>query len=95
MNIKEFIKRIKDERAQALRTRSASEVLRGPMPEINWPLTFEHAGYYSHQIDSIKYWTDIHLWCHEHVGENHYAWTGSVFWFERHEDAVFFKLKWS
>lgn len=95
MSIQEFINKIKEERQQALRNRPASEVLLGPMPEINWPLTFERAGYYSHHLSSAKYWADIHQWCREHFGETHYAWTGSVFWFERREDAVFFKLRWS
>ena len=95
MTIQEFIKKTKEEHRQAIRNRAASEVLLGPPKEINWPLTLESAGYYSHHLHTIKHWTDIHVWCREHFGETHYAWTGSVFWFERREDAVFFKLKWS
>lgn len=95
MTIQQFIDRVREERLHRLRTRPASEVLIGPLDDINWPLTFEEAGYYPHHLNSIKGWEQIHAWCHEHIGEEHYAWTGAIFWFERHDDAVFFKLKWS
>lgn len=33
-------------------------------------------------------------WCVEQFGEEHYAWTGSNFWFETESDAVLFALRW-
>lgn len=82
MTIRDYISKVKDDVAK-------------PTKEINWPLTLEQAGYYSHHLCNLKHWTDIHQWCQEYIGEAHYAWTGSVFWFERQEDAVFFKLRWA
>ena len=33
-------------------------------------------------------------WCQEQFGEEHYAWTGSNFWFETEKDAIMFALRW-
>ena len=33
-------------------------------------------------------------WCVEQFGEEHYAWTGSNFWFETEKDAIMFSLRW-
>lgn len=40
-------------------------------------------------------WREIHQWCHDHIGEDHYSWTGFTFWFENTRDAVAFALRWS
>ena len=40
-------------------------------------------------------WQQIHAWCREHVGEKHYSWTGSTFWFESEQDAALFALRWA
>jgi len=95
MSIQEFSRRIKAEWQTAYRNRSASEVLLGPMPEINWPETFKKAGYIPHHINTIKSWREMHTWCIDKFGEEHYSWTGSVFWFENKEDATLFVLRWS
>jgi hypothetical protein len=33
-------------------------------------------------------------WCSEQFGSEHFAWTGSKFWFEREKDAIMFTLRW-
>ena len=40
-------------------------------------------------------WQAVHDWCRDHVGENGYRWTGSLFWFRDQADAVLFALRWS
>lgn len=41
-----------------------------------------------------RQWNEVHAWCQEQFGNQHYAWAGDVFWFDRKEDAVMFALKW-
>lgn len=36
----------------------------------------------------------MQVWCDEQLGEEHYAWTGSNFWFETENDAIMFALRW-
>lgn len=38
--------------------------------------------------------TAMRAWCDEQFGEEHYAWTGSKFWFETEQDAIMFALRW-
>ena len=33
-------------------------------------------------------------WCGEQFGPEHFAWTGSKFWFETESDAIIFTLRW-
>ena len=33
-------------------------------------------------------------WCGEQFGSEHFAWTGSKFWFETEKDAIMFTLRW-
>jgi hypothetical protein len=33
-------------------------------------------------------------WCGEQFGPEHFAWTGSKFWFETESDAIMFALRW-
>ena len=33
-------------------------------------------------------------WCSEQFGSEHFAWTGSKFWFETEQDAIMFTLRW-
>jgi hypothetical protein len=40
-------------------------------------------------------WNEVHVWCQDQFGVEHYAWSGDVFWFDRKEDAVMFALRWS
>jgi hypothetical protein len=63
-----------------------------------WHVRFRDAGYYSIQPshDSIGInWQKMHKWCEEHFGRDHYAWTGSTFWFENDKDAGLFALRWA
>ena len=55
------------------------------------------AGFYPAELGSTwdGDWPAVHDWCREHVGEDHYTWTGGTFWFEKDRDAVSFSLKWS
>jgi hypothetical protein len=96
MNIQQFTQQVKDNWDHKRRNRPASEVLlQGPMPEINWPATYKQAGYISYQLKTLKTWTSMHEWCQTNIGQEHYSWTGTIFWFERQEDAVVFALRWS
>ena len=40
-------------------------------------------------------WQKIHRWCRENIGEQHYSWTGSTFWFETERAAMLFALRWT
>jgi hypothetical protein len=37
----------------------------------------------------------MHHWCEQQFGKDHYAWTGSTFWFETEKDATLFGLRWA
>ena len=95
MTIQEYIVSVKNSWDHKRRNRAALEVLMGPMPDIDWPATFRKAGYISYHIKTLKTWTSMHEWCQKNIGKEHYAWTGSVFWFENKEDATLFVLRWS
>jgi hypothetical protein len=63
-----------------------------------WHQRFRAAGYYSVEVNlqhPFNLWQDIHEWCVDQFGENHYTWTGSTFWFETDQAAVLFALRWS
>jgi len=63
-----------------------------------WNLRFQDAGYYRIEPSrkSIsEYWPEMHHWCEQQFGRDHYAWTGSTFWFENEKDAIVFSLRWS
>lgn len=63
---------------------------------IDWHSRLSDAGYYSAKFNqSLSFWKIVHEWCKEQFGERHYTWTGSVFWFDRREDAMLFMLRWS
>lgn len=65
-----------------------------PVP-VNWELRFQEAGYHSIGLTRLSMWPEIHEWCKQHVGKQHYAWTGNVFWFETEQAAALFALRWS
>lgn len=85
MPIKEFIAEVKREKG----------FLNNFTPTILWTEQFQAAGYYHAQPGDLQHWPDIHEWCEETFGKDHYAWNGGNFWFEKHEDAVMFALRWS
>ena len=64
---------------------------------IRWNDELQQAGYYSCNlsvIDSTTRWQQAHAWCGLNIGEQHYVWTGSKFWFDRSDNLVMFSLKW-
>lgn len=65
-----------------------------PFEPTDWFKRMKEAGYYSVSLRSLSEWQDIHNWCKRYVGEQHYTWTGQVFWFETAEAANWFKLRW-
>lgn len=63
----------------------------------HWDLRFRDAGYYGVDLSSKsnRGRRELHEWCHDHIGHQHYAWTGtSMFWFETKQSAVLFALRW-
>ncbi len=71
---------------------------RGPVRnQINWSYRFRDAGYFCVHptVDSMSKWPNMHEWCHEQFGREHYSWTGSTFWFETEKAAILFTLRWA
>ena len=96
MNIREFIDKTKEEHHNYLRNRAASEVLLGPPLDIHWGATLKGAGYI--RVDATgnpSEWNELHQWCMSNFGQDHYTWTGNIFWFENELDAVTFALRWA
>lgn len=67
----------------------------GISKHIHWDTRFQDAGYFSVEFNALKNWQEVHEWCRRWIGEEHYSWTGSVFWFESEKAASWFALKWS
>ena len=94
MNIQDFVEKTKKDWDTTYRARGAAEVLLGKMKDIQWADTFHYAGYHSVRVNT-RGWHNIHSWCIENFGEQHYTWTGNVFWFDNEQNAIMFALKWS
>jgi hypothetical protein len=62
-------------------------------PGVVWPELLANAGYISVEHQQ-GLWQNVHDWCKEVIGYEHYSWTGSTFWFETKEHALMFKLCW-
>lgn len=58
---------------------------------------FEKQGYYSVLLgqDGHMCYPQVHVWCEQYIGKDHYVWVGNRFWFEKEYDAAMFALKWS
>lgn len=56
---------------------------------------YQAAGYYPIEVSFLWQWGEIHEWCHDHIGRDHYSWTGGTFWFETEKAAMWFALRWS
>lgn len=86
MNIREYIENIKD-----------TESVNNPPTDYDWRRALEKQGYPNILLSREGHlkWQEVHAWCEEKIGKDHYVWTGSRFWFDRIEDATLFALKWS
>jgi hypothetical protein len=84
MTIKEYVASIK------------AKLLFEPVQDYDWRHAFNSKGYPSALLseEGHKKWPEVHRWCREHIGEDHYAWTGSRFWFDNDEAAFKFILRW-
>ena len=59
---------------------------------------YQAAGYHPVELGGpalMGEWQECHRWCCEHIGEDHYSWTGGTFWFETEKAAMWFALRWS
>ena len=98
MNIREFIREKKAEHEQRYRNQTAAEVLlKSVKPLIeDWTTVFRSGGYYLVNPNTTPpRWEEIHPWCMETFGYDHYAWNGNNFWFETEKDAIMFTLRWA
>jgi hypothetical protein len=64
---------------------------------IDWNHVLKVQGYMgvSVTINDLIPGTQMRTWCELNVGEEHYVWTGSQFWFETESAAVLFALRWT
>jgi hypothetical protein len=61
---------------------------------VDWAQRYIDAGYHRIIISQFDNWTEVHDWCEEELGREHYSWNGANFWFETEEDAFRFALRW-
>lgn len=82
MNIRDYIKTVKP---KAQKT------------DYDWRTALEKQGYSSVLLSRNGHdrWQEVHVWCQQQIGKDHYCWTGSRFWFENEHDAVEFALRWA
>ncbi len=61
-----------------------------------WQDILSKYGYHKISLPNgaLVHWPDVHVWCKENLGTEHYTWTGNIFWFETEQDAVLFSLRW-
>jgi len=59
---------------------------------INWNYLFLLYGYIP--VDLSPKNKECYDWGREQFGPEHFAWTGSKFWFETEKDAIMFTLRW-
>lgn len=62
---------------------------------IDWPEILSAAGYHRADLNDSTHWKEVHIWCVEEFGQENYAWSGNIFWFQTNEAATWFTLKWS
>lgn len=85
MNIQEYIEYIKTTDPMAKKL------------DYRWDQTLDKMSYSNVLLGTQGHylWPEVHQWCKEQFGEEHYTWTGSIFWFDNTENALQFALKWS
>ena len=81
MSIKEYLKKNRNQHLGALNYRTI--LIRQGYPNV----LLGNEGH--------KNWKEVHRWCKEQYGEDHYTWTGSRFWFETEQDATWFAMRWA
>ena len=64
--------------------------------DISWVRLYEQQGYIRISLapEKYQYWAEIQEWCRLNVGEEHYDWTGNIFWFDDEKNATLFALRW-
>jgi len=69
---------------------------------LNWHFILQNAGYPCVEYPDISSLTwqnraKVYNWCNENFGEDRWSTTGGgrFYWFEKQEDAMVFKLRWS
>jgi hypothetical protein len=82
MLIREFVQRRAQEESQWISVK-------------DWNAELAELGYHPAQCHNLREWQEVHAWCREFVGEQHYAWAGNCFWFETADVATLFSLRWS
>jgi hypothetical protein len=60
---------------------------------LDWNSTLEDQGFHSVKVSPWN--NEVYEWCTEQYGIEHFAWTGSKFFFETEQDAIMFTLRWS
>lgn len=73
---------------------SLAEFVRTNQPK--FAPNFRAAGYPSVNLSISEIqtkWENLHTWCRD-AFQDRYSWTGSLFWFEKTEDAHLFKCLW-
>lgn len=60
----------------------------------DWNRLLAEHGYHSVPVSTNDGYLAVNDWCNQHIGEDHYVWTGSSYWFETEAAAVLFSLKW-
>jgi hypothetical protein len=83
MTLRQFIKTVKENQGN-------------PIQIPPWDKILPEQGYIGVDLttDAVSKWQELHKWCQEHIGEEHYSWTGYKFWFEKEKDAIMFVLRW-
>ena len=97
-----MIETIREFTEQRLRLRSFAEHKKVKNWDHTTALTvreeYQAAGYHPVELGTLFLmgeWQECHRWCCEHIGKDHYSWTGGTFWFENQRDAILFALRWS
>ncbi len=98
MKIQDYVELMVEQNQKRYRNQSAAEVLlKAHSFQIkDWHTVLSRGGYYSVQLGrATAEWSEMHQWLNDNIGNRHYTWTGSTFWFETEETATLAALKWA
>lgn len=63
----------------------------------DWHELFKKKKFYSvdfeHDMLTEPY-ENLHEWCREKIGSDHYIWTGSKMWFDNEQSVILFSMRW-